>query len=235
MGNPWLDEARARSWQPGSREGHGWRAEQSRIVLALAALHAPRRILDLGCGVGDFDALALECFPDAAVTCLDGAPLMLERARETLAGYGARAAFVESDLARDWRAEVGDAFDVVMSLNAIHHLEREAKRDVYARCFDVLRPGGLLVLQERVAFDGRLWPHVRALWQVRPADEGTEPHALAADMDYDAWIAAERAGGDKPEMLERQLGWLRDIGFAPATCFQQLADRVVFGGIKPGG
>ena len=159
---------------------------------------------------------------------------MLDRCRETLRGYGDRAAFVGSDLAQDWREAVGEGYDVVISMNAIHHLETDEKRAAYARCLDVVRPGGLLVLQERVAFDGRFWPHIRTLWQVRAQDEGTEPHALDADLTHAQWLEAERAGGDKPETLELQLGWLRAIGFDPVTCFQQLADRVVFGGLRPG-
>ena len=133
----------------------------------------------------------------------------------------------------DWRESVGGAYDVVMSLNAIHHLETAEKRAVYGWCFDVLRPGGLLVLQERVAFDARLWPHVQALWGTRAMDAGSAPIAAPPGMDHAGWLAAERAGGDKPETLALQLGWLREVGFAPVDCFAQLADRVVFGGIKP--
>ncbi len=228
-----MDDAKARAWQPGEREGLGWRAEHGRMVIALTAVHEPRRILDLGCGVGDFDARVLDAMPAASITCLDGSPVMVERTREALAAYGERASVVQSPLEEDWRGLVGDGYDVVLSLQAIHHLESWQKRTVYARIFDVLRPGGLFVHQERLAFDGRLWPHVRALWQVRPQDEGTEPHALDAELTYEQWLEAERAGGDKPDPIDLQLGWMRAIGFDAVDTFARLADRAVFGGLKP--
>lgn len=234
MANPWLDDEKARIWAPRARVGAGQRAEHTQILLQLAEVHAPRRILDLGSGTGDLDALFLDRFPEVTVTCLDGSPVLLERARETLAPYGERVSFVESDFDEDWCERVGDAYDVVMSIQSIHHLETAAKARVYARCFEVLRPGGLLVVQERVAFDARLWPHVVALWQARRGAEGLEPLVLAAGMDYEQWIAAERAGGDLPETLDLQLAWLRETGFEPVDCFARLADRVVFGGLKPG-
>jgi tRNA (cmo5U34)-methyltransferase len=233
MANPWLDDEMARAWAPRARAGAGLRAEHTQLVLDLAAVHAPTRLLDLGSGTGDLDALALARFPDATITCLDGSPVLLERARATLAPYGTRAVFVESDFESDWRPAVGDDYDVVFSIQSIHHLESEAKRAVYERCFEVLRPGGLLVIQERVDFDARLWPHVLALWQARRRAEGAEPLVMDDDMDYDRWIEAEREGGDLPDPLDLQLTWLLEIGFDPVDSFARLGDRVVFGGLKP--
>jgi tRNA (cmo5U34)-methyltransferase len=231
MGNPWLDEEKARRWVPRARAGGRLRDEHTDTVIRLAGLHNPRRILDLGSGTGDLDARALDRYPEASITCLDGAPVMLERSRETLAPYGERARFILSDLGKDWRAAVGGGYDVVMSIQAIHHLPTWAKRSVYARCFDVLRPGGLLIVQERIAFDGRLWPHIQALWEARRKEEGVEP--LGLEMNYDEWLAAEHAGGDFPEPLDVQCRWLHEIGFDPVDTFVRLADRVVFGGVKP--
>jgi tRNA (cmo5U34)-methyltransferase len=233
MANPWLDDEKARAWAPGPRGGAGLRAEYTRLLLELAAIYEPRRILDVGSGTGDLDALALERFPAASLTCLDGSPGLLARARETLAPFGARASFVESDFDKDWREAVGAPFDVVMSVESIHHLESDAKRRVYAQCFEVLRPGGLFITKERVAFDGRLWPHVQALWQIREHDEGEEPRVITEGLDHAQWMAAERAGGDMPDTLDAQLGWLREIGFDPVETFARLGDRVVFGGVKP--
>jgi len=234
MANPWLDDEKARRWAPRARAGAGLRAEHTQVVLELAGVHEPRRILDLGSGTGDLDALALERYPEVQMTCLDGSPVLLDRARETLAPLGDRTVFVESDFDADWRAAVGEPFDVVMSIQSIHHIEADAKKRVYQRCFDVLRPGGLLIIQERVAFDGRLWPHVTTLWQARRQDEGMEPLVLAEGLDYAQWIAAERAGGDLPDTLDDQLAWLREVGFDPVDSFARLGDRVVFGGVRPG-
>lgn len=200
MGNPWLDESKARSWQPKAPGGAGLREEHAEILLALAGAHAPRRILDLGAGIGDLDVRFLERFPEASLVCLDGSPVMLERCRETLAGFRSRVEFVASDLAADWRGAVGEPLDVVFAIQSIHHLSPEDKRTCFGLIFDVLRPGGLLLLQERVDFDGRFWPHLQALWTLRAGGGAVgDDHATHAD-----WLAAEQAGGTSPSAWRRR-------------------------------
>lgn len=58
---------------------------------------APRRIADLGCGIGG-DTLALAGIPDAQVVGLDLDALRLDMARANLAAYGRAALFVQADL-----------------------------------------------------------------------------------------------------------------------------------------
>ena len=229
MGNPWLDETKARTWQPKAPGGSGLRGEHLEVLLALAAVHAPRRILDLGGGIGDLDAQFLTRFPEASLVCLDGSPIMLERCRATLADHAGRVTFVESDLAADWRAAVGAAFDVVFSVQSIHHLASEGKRACYAHAYDVLAPGGLFLLQERLDVDARFWPHLRALWALR----GARNDAPGEEPSHADWLAAERAGGDFPEPLDLQITWLREIGFDAVETFARYADRAVLGGRRP--
>ena len=53
---------------------------------------------------------------------------------------------------QDMAAELPEGpFDAVISALAIHHLEDEDKRVLFARVHDVLRPGGVFVNAEQVA------------------------------------------------------------------------------------
>ena len=79
---------------------------------------------------------------------LDFSGLMLDAARERFAG-DERFELVEHDLT----APLPDLgrFDAVVSSMAIHHLEHERKRSLYAELFGLLEPGGMFANFEHVA------------------------------------------------------------------------------------
>jgi tRNA (cmo5U34)-methyltransferase len=80
-------------------------------------------------------------------------------------------------------------FDLVVSALAAHHLDGPGKRDLFSRVAGALRPGGLFVLGDVV---------VPAAGQEGP-------------IEID-WVM------DKPDSVEDQLAWLREVGFdAEAT------------------
>lgn len=65
-------------------------------VAALGAVAPLRRVLDLGAGTGLLSGMVAAAHPGAALTLLDGAPAMLEQARERLSGV--EASFRVGDL-----------------------------------------------------------------------------------------------------------------------------------------
>src|SRR3954471_22688453 len=89
------------------RQAAGYDAQRRRLIppfdafygIAVDALSlgtaAPHRILDLGAGTGLLSDAVAAAYPEAELTLVDGAPAMLERARELL---GDRAAYVTADL-----------------------------------------------------------------------------------------------------------------------------------------
>jgi tRNA (cmo5U34)-methyltransferase len=225
VANPWTDPERAQAWTPHGKPGNALRPLQLEILLTVAEALAPRRILDLGCGPGEIDALMLERLPAAEVICLDESPVMLERAREVLAPFAGRTRFVESDLGHDWRAAAGVAFDLVFASQAVHHVVAPGKRVLYARVHAALAPGGSLLLNDKVAFDGRLFPIMVALWNRVRAETGFEP--VAADLEFGAWQEAEILGGDVPDSVDEHLAWLRAAGFSPVDCLWRHADQAI--------
>ena len=87
------------------------------------------RVLDLGAGTGMLSGMVAAAHPSAQLVLVDGAPAMLDRARERLRGHP-RAAYVVADL-RD--ALPPGPFDAVVSALAIHHLPDEDKRALLGR------------------------------------------------------------------------------------------------------
>ncbi len=232
MGNPWLDEDKARKWSPTGKPGQALRGERIETVMQLAAVHAPGRILDLGCGIGDIGAEALRRFPNASLVALDGAPVMVERSKGTLASYGSRARVVSAPLESDWTDETGEDFDVVLSSEALHHLESEEKQGVCHCVFDVLAPGGVFIVNDRIAFPEDVWPHYVALWDGVRAAAGFEP--FPADLTYGEYKHQEAAGGDRPDDIEDQMVWLLEAGFEAVECFWRHANKAIWAGFKAG-
>jgi tRNA (cmo5U34)-methyltransferase len=176
---------------------------------AVAALEMlgrpPARVLDLGAGTGMLAAHVAAAYPEAELVLVDGAPAMLEQARATL---GDRAQLHVADLADPLPA---GPFDAVVSALAIHHLDDEGKRGLFARVREVVPPGGVFVNAEQVAgptpcFDARY----RA-WH--------ETSARALGASAEEWAAAaDRMLHDRCADVGSQLRWLRDAGFDAADC-----------------
>ena len=177
-------------------------------------------VLDLGAGTGLLAEAVLRRFPRARLVLLDGAPEMLEVARARFAAVQDRVHLRAGDYARE---PLGGPYDAVVSALSIHHLGDAEKRDVYARAFDALRPGGVFVNADNVLGETReAAAEDRATWVAAVRATGI------SEADLDA--ALERTKLDRFAPLQAQLGWLRAIGFADVACAFQWRHFAVFGG-----
>jgi tRNA (cmo5U34)-methyltransferase len=135
---------------------------------AVAAIpFAPARVLELGVGTGETTRRLLARYPDAEVTGLDSSSEMVFRAREL--GIEGRIARMEDPLP-------DGPWDLVISVLTVHHLDDEAKQDLFRR---VRETSKALVIGDVVT----------AAEQVAPLEEGVDFPAPAADV-------AEWAGGE---------------------------------------
>ena len=115
--------------------------------------HGVRSVLDAACGTGRHAiALAQRGYP---ATGADLSAPMVERARKNAAAAGVEARFVVAGFGQ--LASLGVTFDALLCLgNSLPHLLTPlAVADALADFAKVLRPGGLLILQNR-NFD-RVW------------------------------------------------------------------------------
>ena len=107
-------------------------------IVTLAALPAPARILEVGCGTGQ----ATLPFAQRGdhLTCLDIGPALLRIARENLAAYP-NVQFHLADF-EAWTAPAG-AFDLVMSATAFHWISPDIG---YLKAAQLLKETGSLAL-----------------------------------------------------------------------------------------
>ena len=123
------------------------------FFVSLFEQHGVRRVLDAACGTGHHAiALAQEGYQ---VVGADLSAPMIEKAGENAAAHGVDVEFTVVGLGE--YAALGQTFDAAICLgNSLPHLLTEAAvEEALADLAAVLRPGGLLVIQNR-NFD-RVW------------------------------------------------------------------------------
>ncbi len=187
------------------------RAEGEGVLLEQVPGDA-RRILDLGTGDGRVLGLLVHERPDMIGVGIDASPPMLQAARERF-GYDERITLVGHDLAEPLPA-LG-RFDAVVSSLAIHHLEHERKRSLYAEILDLLEPGGPFANLEHVASPTQRL-HLAFFEAIGEPLEHEDPSDRLLDV-------------------ETQLAWLRELGFDDVDCYWKWLEIALLVGVKPAG
>lgn len=121
-----------------------WRRYTQRTAAeAVEALRMPEAGcgLDVGCGTGEFMRRVKGRWPAASWVGVDLVPAMLAVAQRKCAGLR-QARFLAAGA--EWLPFASGAFDAVVSLNMLHHVE--TPEQFLAECQRILRPGGQLVV-----------------------------------------------------------------------------------------
>lgn len=129
-------------------------------VMAARYAQADSRLYDLGCSLGA-STLAMRqqtLPPGCRIIGVDNSSAMLERCRSIIETdtHDTPVELACADLAQ---VEVRDASVVVLNWT-LQFVERERRSEVIAGIYRGLRPGGILVLSEKVTFED---PHLDAL------------------------------------------------------------------------
>ncbi|MDP8924803.1 MAG: methyltransferase domain-containing protein [Chloroflexota bacterium] len=219
--NRWLSEEHARDWLARqSDRGDAGRPEQFDLLARLLPFEesAALSIVDLGAGHGTLSEVLLDRFPRARALCLDVNPAMIEAGQDRLSRFGPRARYARMDLGGGWPAEASGPFDAVVSSRAIHHLNDEGKRALFAGILARLRPGGWFLNFDYVRAPSELLSelYVRALGDADgpPRDHHQGHHSHTSP-------------------LASQLDMLGAVGFEEVDCFWKHLATALYGGRKP--
>ena len=197
------------------------------LVARSAALMNPNatRILDLGCGGGNYAVKVASVLPDVDCTLIDLSANMLEKASERVGEIVSGKVIA---LQGDYREiQLGEnAFDVITAGTTLHHLREEQEWElVFGKVFKALKKGGTFWINDIV---------------IGETDEIT-------NMMMDGWISTLRRQisedeiemymeryrmEDTPRTLTYQLDLMKKIGFSETVVLHKHFNFTAFGGIK---
>ena len=194
------------------------------IEIALDVLPLPRaqavRVLDLGVGTGAFSLQFLKRFLNSKVVAIDGSLTMLELAKVRLLEFSHRVELVKSDF-RAIPATLlePDAYDVVISSYALHHLDANEKLSVLRSVVPAIRPGGWFLNADIVVADS---PDIeRRIQEIRV--EAVTQRAPVNDKRFDSPTATrqyleemEAIEQDQPQTLTEDIRIVRESGIKNA-------------------
>lgn len=197
------------------------------LVTQAAARVTPRarRLIDIGCGAGNYTLKLLERLPDLDVTLIDLSRPMLDRAHERVrrATRGSITT-VQADIRQ---VELGEqSCDIIVAAAVLHHLRTDDEwRSVFAALHRALAVGGSVWIFDLVESDV---PAVSQLQWERYAQylrglKGAEYQQHVFD-----YIAKE----DTPRSLMFQLDLLRSVGFSTVEVLHRNSCFAAFGAIK---
>jgi trans-aconitate methyltransferase len=145
---PWLP-----AWDASYAANTGHHRVYDELYLATTPLSPTDRVLDLGCGSGDFTRIVADLVPDGEVVGLDPQPSLLAEAR---AAAGPNQSFVEAPVQK-LASAMGRAmaesligagpFDLVISRAAMQWVPMADHPGYLRDAFDLLRPGGWFRLE----------------------------------------------------------------------------------------
>ena len=183
------------------------------------------RLLDVGCGAGNYTIKFLESLPDIDVTLVDLSQPMLARATaRTGLVSNAEIKSIQGDI-RDLAFPTGH-FDVILAAAVLHHLRRvDEWRKVFSKFYRILKPGGSVWIVDLVEQSTQA---VQALMWYRYGDYLTK----FKDDAYRELVFGYIEKEDTPRPLIFQLDLLREVGFDQVEILHKNNLFAAFGAIK---
>lgn len=200
------------------------------LELIAKAAHAvnpqPKRVLDLGCGAGNFTLRLLQlCLDVEEVVLVDLSQPMLDRAKERI--QNVRPVRVET-LQGDIRTAPFDrtSFDVILAGAVLHHLRSDADwESTFDKIFRSTASGGSfwifdLITHRHPAIQQLMWHRY-----------GEYLRQLGGD-DYREKVFTYSQYEDSPRSVPEQLQLLSQVGYAHVELLHAHGCFAAFGGIR---
>lgn len=159
-------------------------------------------VLDIGSGTGLFSAILLSKYPKANITLIDLSDGMLDIAKRRF-NNNQNITYINEDYTK---YDFNTKFDIIISALSIHHLSAIDKENLYNRCYNALKDGGIFINVDQV-----LSPHPEVetmfsdIWRKTVENSG-----LSKDEIQKAY---ERVSYDDPSTMAEQVKWLNSAGF----------------------
>jgi tRNA (cmo5U34)-methyltransferase len=192
---------------------------------AAGATPGAKRLLDVGCGAGNYSLKMLEKFPNLDVTLVDLSRPMLDRAQQRIsAATKGKIVALQGDIRQ---LDLADgSFDLIVAGAVLHHLRSDDEwRSVFAKLHRSLTSGGSFWIWDMVDHD---LAAVQALMVRRYGDYLSTLKNAAYREEVFAYIQKE----DTPRSLLFQIDLLRQTGFRAVEILHKNAVFAAFGAVK---
>jgi ubiquinone/menaquinone biosynthesis C-methylase UbiE len=159
----------------------------------------PKRILDLGCGLGHNVLPIAQAFPDAEVIAVDvGAPMLRYGLARAKAMGVENVTFVQGDVSR--LAQFADeSFDWIQSTMFLHETSFKGMQAIFDETQRLLKPGGIVLHVEQPQYDAAM-PLFEQAMRDWDAFYNNEPFwTKMHEVDLDGWMI--RAGFKKETLI----------------------------------
>ncbi len=191
----WLDR-----WD---RQQEGYlpdREERFDVMLGVCADLLPESFvaIDLACGPGAISDRLLRRFPRARAIAVDYDPVLLLLGESVLGDQDGRLRWISANLELpDWHQGLGvEQVDVVLSTTALHWLEEASLRRLYRDLADLIRPGGLFLNGDNMAFSEDL----SAFRRLAAIEDERQQAAAFGERCQEDWKQWWESIGDEPGM-----------------------------------
>lgn len=164
--------------------------------------------LDLGCGTGTLEELALQKFSDVHFVLVDPSEKMLEQAKNKLRNNSVQYICSGSD-----SIQFSDSFDVVTAIQSHHYMHEEERRKATECVFCALKKGGIYISFENIipedeeikAFELLRWGRYQQ--RQGKTEEEAKAHNARCGKNYFPLTAAQH------------IQLLKDVGFRKVHIF----------------
>jgi len=197
------------------------------LIAEAAAVSTPHatRLLDIGCGAGNYSLKLLERLSQLEVTLVDLSRPMLERAEQRLRAAGCRkVTAIQADVRELELAP--NSIDIIVAAAVLHHLRTDKEwQSVFDRFAAALAPGGSIWIFDLL---DTATPALREMFQRRYG----EYLVSLGGGDYRDKVFAYIEREDTPRSIVEQLDLLRLAGITRLEVLHKNGPFGAFGGSK---
>ncbi|MFA5328351.1 MAG: methyltransferase domain-containing protein [Prolixibacteraceae bacterium] len=197
------------------------------LVARSAALLNPNasRILDLGCGGGNYAIKVASVLPDVDCTLIDLSANMLEKAEERVGEIiSGKVIAIRGDYREIVLEE--NAFDIITAGTTLHHLREDEEWElVFAKVFKALKKGGTfwindIVINETEELTAMMIDGWKSILRKQVAEHEVEMFLNKYESE------------DTPRTLSYQLDLMEKVGFRQTIVLHKHFNFATFGGRK---